>query len=134
VQRRRAAVDQAPAERGDDVGTEPADAVGIVTVGGHALGQPARDLGAASLGKPPQLGEVRDRHDPGHDRHLDAGSAGLVDKAEIGVGVVEILGDGTVGAGIDLGLEVAQVGERVLRLRMGFRITGHFDVEMVAVR
>ena len=70
---------------------------------------------------------------PGHDRHVDAELARVVDEAEIRVGVVEVLRDRAVGAGIDLGLEVAQVGERVVGLRMHFRIAADFDVEPVAV-
>src|SRR3546814_6914497 len=90
---------------------------------------PARDLGAAGLGEAPQLGEVGDRHDPGHDRDVDAERARVVDEAEVGVGVVEVLGDRAVGAGVDLALEVAQVGMRVVGLRMALGIAADLDVE-----
>ncbi|MNC18162.1 hypothetical protein D3C75_660580 [compost metagenome] len=52
---------------------------------------------------------------------------------EVGIGVEEVLGDGRIGTGVDLGLEVLQVEQGVLRLRMRFRIRAHFDTEGIAV-
>ncbi|KAG1385053.1 hypothetical protein G6F60_014987 [Rhizopus arrhizus] len=52
---------------------------------------------------------------------------------EIRIRVVEILGDRRIGTGIDLGLEVLQVGQRIGRLRMGFRVGTDLDAEGVAV-
>src|SRR3546814_3208061 len=95
---------------------------------------PARDLGAAGLGEAPQLGEVGDRHDPGHDRDVDAERARVVDEAEVDVGVVEVLGDRAVGAGVDLALEVAQVDMRVVGLRVALGIDADLDVEAAVVR
>src|SRR5690606_25275666 len=91
VQGGGAAGDQPLAHRGDELGGERAYRLRVVAVGQHALGDPARDLGAAGFGEAAQLGEVRDRHDPGHDRHLDPERARLVHEAEVGVGVVEVL-------------------------------------------
>src|SRR3546814_14748110 len=90
---------------------------------------PARDLGAAGLGEAPQLGEVGDRHDPGHDRDVDAERARVVDEAEVGVGAVEVLGDRAVGAGVDLAPEVAQVDMRVVGLRIALGIAAAPDLE-----
>ena len=70
---------------------------------------------------------------PGTIGIVHAELARVVDEAEIRIGVVEILGDRAIGAGIDLGLEVAQVGQRVVGLRMAFRIAADFDVEEAVV-
>src|SRR3546814_16760691 len=56
-----------------------------------------------------------------------------VDEAEVGVGVVEVLGDRAVGAGVDLALEVAQVDMRVVGLRMALGIAADLDVETAVV-
>src|SRR5690606_3058652 len=53
MQPRGAAVDQAAAEAGDDVGAQRADALDVVAVGRHAPLQPARDLGPACFGEAP---------------------------------------------------------------------------------
>ena len=52
---------------------------------------------------------------------------------EIRIRVVEVLRDRPVGPGVDLGLEMAQIAQCVLRLRMRLRIGADFDVERVAV-
>jgi hypothetical protein len=69
---------------------------------------------------------------PGMIGMLDAERARLGDEVLVGIGVVEVLGDGRVGAGIDLALEVQQVFARALRLRMPFRIGRDLDAEAVA--
>ena len=53
-----------------------------------SLAQPVRDDGAAQRRDPLELGDVRDRHDAGDDRHLDADRARARDEVEVG-GVVE---------------------------------------------
>ena len=130
---RSTAFDQAFAHAGNEIGGEFADRARIVAVGAHALADPARDLGAAGLGEAAQLAEVGDRHDAGNDRRLDTERARIVDEAEIRVGVVEVLGDRAVRAGLDLGLEIAQVGQRIACLRVGFRVGRDLDLEVPAV-
>ena len=56
----------------------------------------------------------------------------FVDEMEVGVGVVEILGDGRVGAGLDLAREGVEVVLGAARLRVPFGIGGNFDAEPVA--
>ena len=125
--------DQALAQPRHHVGGEFAQGLGVVAEGACTLLDPARNLGTAAFREPSQLGEIGDRHDAGHDRSVHAQCPRIVDEAEIRVGVVEVLGNRAVGTGIELGLEAAQVGQRVFCLRMGFRVGGHFDVEMSAV-
>ena len=61
--------------------------------------------------------EVRHRHDARHDRHVDAGRRRVVAEAQEIVGLEEELGDAAVGAGIDLALQVLEVGLGVGRSR-----------------
>jgi hypothetical protein len=89
-------------------------------------------LGAAGVGEAGQLGEAGDRHDAGNDRDVDAPRADFVDEVEVGVGVVEVLGDRRIGAGLDLAHEVRQVVAREARLRVPFGIGGDLEVEVVA--
>ena len=56
----------------------------------------------------------------------------LVDEAEVGVGVVEVLGDGRIGAGPHLGGKGLQVGLGRARLRVDLGVGRHLDVEVVA--
>ena len=49
----------------------------------------------------------------------------------IGVGIVEVLRDGRIRAGIDLALEIQQVLARTFRLRMPFGIGRHLDAKAV---
>ena len=59
-----------------------------------------------------RLGDVGDRQDPGHDLGVDAGRGGLVAEAEEAVGREEELGDRPVRAGVELALEIVEVGAR----------------------
>ena len=56
------------------------------------------------------LGDVGDRQDARHDLGVDARRGGLVAEAEEAVGREEELGDRPVGAGVDLALEIVEVG------------------------
>jgi hypothetical protein len=60
--------------------------------------------------------EAGDRHDPWQDRGGNAGGQCLVEKAEIGVGREEELGNRLIGAGIELALQVVEVGLCAQRL------------------
>src|SRR5574337_689151 len=91
VQPRRAAIEQPPAQLRHHLGAERAHRVGIVAMRLHALGDPARDLCPAQVGEAVELAVVGDRHDARHDRHLHAQLAHILDEAEIGVGIEEIL-------------------------------------------
>ena len=73
-------------------------------------GEPGRYLGAAQACHLQYALEVRHRHDARHHRHVDAGRRRLVAEAQEVVGLEEELGDAAVSAGIDLALEVLQVG------------------------
>ena len=84
----------------------------IVLEAFEAARQPCRHAGAGTDGKARDLLEVVDRHDARRDRHPDAGRARALEKAQV-VRVVEAeLGDDAIGAGVDLGLEVVDVGRR----------------------
>ena len=106
--------------------------VDIVVEGRQAQADPARDLGAAIVREAGQLGVVEDRHDAGHDRHGDAGPLRAFDEIEVGAGVVEILGDGGIGASLHLLGKMAQVVVGRAGLRVDFGVSGHFDGEPVA--
>ncbi len=63
VQRRRAAGDQALAQRGHDIEAERAHRRGVVHVAFHLQRDPARDLDAVALRELRDLGVVVERHD-----------------------------------------------------------------------
>ena len=132
MQTRRAARQQPFAQLRHHVQPESLQRRAVVAVAGQLQPYPARDLGAAHVGEALQLGVVGDGHDAGDDRDVHAQFPGVVDEAEIGVSVVEILGDGGVRAGVHLAGEMAQVFLGGLRLRMDFRVGGGLDMEPVA--
>ncbi len=69
---------------------------------------------------------------PGTIGIVDAHRFALVDEMVVGVGVVEVLGDRGVGAGLDLALEVLQVVLRVFRLRVVLGVGRDLDEKVIA--
>ena len=132
MQAGRAAGKQALAEVGDEVEAEGADRVGVIAHAFEAAPHPARQLGTAGVGEARQLEKTDDGHDAGNDRDVDAPGADFVDEMEIGVGVVEVLGDRRVGAGLGFAREGVEVVLRIARLRMPFGVGGDGDLEVVA--
>src|SRR6185437_3178900 len=132
VQARRAAREEAVAELGHGVQAERLDRGRVVAVALELEPHPARDLGAAGIGETGELGEVVDRHDPRNDGDIDSHRLRALDEMEIRIGVVEVLRDGTVRAGVDLRLERGEVLVGLARLRVVFRIRRDLDVEPVA--
>ena len=53
-------------------------------------------------------------------------------EAKIGIGIVEILGNGAVCAGIHFSLEIFKVLASALRLGVEFRIACHINMEVLA--
>ncbi len=92
-------------------------------------GEPCRHLGAAQAGHLGYSLEVRDRHDARHDRRVHPRRRGAIAEAQEIVGVEEELGDAAVGAGIDLALEILQVGFGVRRIGVLLGIAGGADLE-----
>lgn len=132
VQAGRAVVQQVLAQLGDHIHAEGADRGLVVAQFGQAQADPARHFGAAHFREAQQLGVVGDGHDARHDRHPHTLGLGPVDEVEVGVGVEEVLGDGGIGARLDLGHEVIQIRRRIGGLRVHFGIGRHFDVEPIA--
>src|SRR5262249_44403764 len=91
-----------------------------------------RDLRAAGVGKARQLREIADRHDAGNDRYRHARRFAGVDEAKVAVGVVEVLGDRRIRAGVDLALEVPDFVVSVAGLRVVLGIAGDVDVKPVS--
>ena len=75
------------------------------------------------------VGDVGDRQDAGHDLGVDAGRRRIVAEAEEAVRREEELGDRAVGAGVDLALEIVEIGRRVERIRVAFGIGGDRNLE-----
>ena len=111
---------------------EGAQRVHVVVEGGQAQADPARDLGTAVVREARQLGVVEDGHDAGHDGDGDTGGTGPLDEVEVGVGVVEVLGDGRVCTGRHFLGEVRQVGVGRGGLGVHLGVGRHFDGEPVA--
>ena len=82
----------------------------VAAEGFHRRGQLLRDRRLAELAEAHDLGVAGDRHHPGDDRHVDPGRAGRGDEVEVVAVVEEELGDQKAGAGVDLGLQVGEVG------------------------
>jgi hypothetical protein len=80
-----------------------------------------------------RIGVAGDGHDARHDWNRDAGLLAALHEVEVGVGVVEELGQRAVRAGLHLAAEVLEV-RAGLGLRMHLGISGHLDLESVAVR
>ena len=75
-----------------------------------------------SRGHTPQLGEIGDRQDAGHDRHLRSRAAhGPVAEAQEQRRNEKKLGDRAVGAGIELGLQIVEILAGAACTRDGFR-------------
>ena len=87
---------------------------------GGQIVEPLEQLVRASRGiAAPQLcreaagrGDVGDRQDARHDLDVDPGRGHFVLEAEEAVGREEELGDRAVGAGVDLALEIVEIGVR----------------------
>ena len=96
--------------------------------------QPGRESGPeGQLGHPDHVLLRRDRHDPGEDRHPDAGQlAALAEVVEVVV-VEEELGADVVGAGVDLALEVVHLLEPVGRAGVPLGEAGDADAEAARV-
>ena len=77
------------------------------------------------------LGVVLDWHDAGHDGHVHTEFVNVVDKPEVSIRVVEILGDGRVRTRFHLGHKGLDIGLGRLGLGVNFGVSRHFDVEIV---
>jgi hypothetical protein len=91
-----------------------------------------RNFGAR-IGGPAQLGEVGGRHDSRPLRDVDSQPPNVIDETKLAVRADEVLRDRAVGASVDLGLEMIEVRQGMLDLRMGLRTAADLDVEVVAV-
>src|SRR4051794_20055105 len=99
----------------------------------HALeqgGEPGRDRGAAGGGEAADLGEAVDRHDAGHELGRDARDLERVAEAEDAVGIEAVLADEAGRPGVDLALQVLEVGERAAGLGMHLGVAGDADLEV----
>src|SRR5690606_8882806 len=108
------------------------DALAIIAVAFELPANPPRNLRTTHVAEAGELGIVGDRHDAWYHRDIDALFLALVDEAEIGVDIVEILGDGAVGATLDFLLEEIEVLTGRWRLRMKLRVGRDFDQKMLA--
>ena len=122
---------QSLAQGGHHIQTKSTDGGRIVAVGLQPQANPARNFCASGIRKPHELGRIGDRHDTGNDRNAHAQALHIVHKAGVGIGVVEVLGDGRIGPGTHFGGEGLQVGFGAARLGMHLRVGGHFNVEIV---
>src|SRR5690606_23084431 len=128
----RAAGEELFAQAGDHFGAEGAQAVAVLAEAGKLVAQPAGDVGAAGVGEAHQVLEVADGHDARDHRLVDARLRALVHEIKVGVGVVEVLGDGAVGAGAEFFAKPVDVLIIALRVRVNLRVGGHADMEVIA--
>ena len=78
--------------------------------------------------------EIADRQNARDDRHIDPGPRCAVEEAFEAIIVEEKLRDGARGTGIDLALQMIEIGLRVRRLRVRLRIGRDADVERMEAR
>src|SRR5690554_3969814 len=109
MQSRRTAPQQVFTQLRHNVYAVGLDAGDIVTKTLQPLAQPARYLRTTVAAEACQVAEIGDGHDAGHDWHLYPQLLATFPITEIGLRIVEVLGDGAVGTGIDLLLEEVQV-------------------------
>src|SRR5579862_3198593 len=76
----------------------------------EAQREPFRNGRAAHRGEFLHLRKIGDRQDAGDDRNIDSGGARAIEQAEEGAVIEEELRDGTAGAGIDLALQIVEIG------------------------
>src|SRR5210317_1196696 len=119
---------QAFAQGCDNVFAKGADGVEVLAPGLQSLADPARDFSTTVVGETRQLEVVGNRHDAGDDRYGDAGTTASLEETEIGVSIVKILGNRTVGTGFHLAPEILQVPVRAGGLWMVFRVGSNLDV------
>src|SRR3989338_4382912 len=74
---------------------------------------------------------TEDRHDPRDNRDGDLRLSRAIDEVEIEGVVEEELGYNYVGPGVDLALEVREIGREIRRLVVPLGISGHGDAEAV---
>src|SRR5581483_806732 len=84
MQPRRAVAQQPLAEPSDDVQAESLDRGGVVAESLQLAADPARNLGAAGIREPGELGEIADRHDARNDRDRNARRPAPLHEAEVG--------------------------------------------------
>ena len=125
---RRAARHQPLAQPCQHLDAEGADRGGVVEVALHLEHHPARYLDAVAGGELGHLGEVVERHHAGHDRHVHTERPYFVDEVKVGVGVEEELGDGRIGASLDLGRKVLQIAPGVALFGVVFGVGGDLDL------
>src|SRR5690625_3464054 len=90
---------------------------------------PVGDGGSAAGGKAAHAAEILDGQNPGPDRNRDSCRRTGVTKTVEDVIVEEKLGDCTDGTGVDLALEIVDIGVRVRRLRVRLGIGADPDLE-----
>ncbi len=91
--------------------------------------EPVGNVRSAGLGEAPGRGDVRHRQDSRHELDLHSGRRNFVLKAQEAFRGEEELRDRAVRAGIDLALEIIEIGFAVAGVRMDFRIGGDRNVE-----
>src|SRR5579864_2926776 len=91
--------------------------------------QPFGYAGAAGFREAAGLGDVRDRKDPGHDLDVHSGVGHCILEAQEAVGREEELRDRAVGAGVDLALQIVEVGLAGSRIRMDLGVSGDRNLE-----
>ena len=129
---RCAELNQALAQLRHDFFAKGLDAGFVIAVAGELEQNPTWNFCAAGFGKARQTAVIGDRHDTGNDGLGDACFAYFVNKTGVGVGIVEVLGDGHIRAGVHFVDEVFEVVLRGACLRMVFGIGGHDDLKMLA--
>ena len=85
------------------------DGIAIITKVPESLQNPSRDLGTTGLGKTRELGAIGDRHDARHYWNVDAKFFAGINEVIVGIGIVKVLCNRTIGTGVDFSLEVGQV-------------------------
>src|SRR5437870_4388696 len=81
------------------------------------MAEPGGNVGPAIGGHALDPGEIGDGHDAGHDLDVQASGRNLVLEAKEAIRSEEELRDRAIGAGVDLALEIVEVGPAIGRVR-----------------
>ncbi len=108
-----------------------ADGFEIVTITFKARQNPARDFSATGFGKTRNLSVISDRHNARYDQDVNVHIPTGVDKAEVGIGIKEILGNSTIGTGYSFLFKVLQILLHACRFWMFLGIGCNLDMKLV---
>ena len=126
-----ACLKQLLAEAGNDFNAKLSTRLYIIPIAFELLRHPARQLGTTIAGEAREVGEVGYGHNAGVNRLVDASFLAMIHKVMPGIDAVEVLGDGTVRAGVQLGFQKIDIRLIAFGVRVNLRVSSYFQMKMI---